>query len=105
MAAGAAAPAPLSQRGSGFGRKDEGSTSTGPAPPRSPWQGLPYCSTNPTWEQWKQGSGCVLCSAPSSALTQLGGLSVVSVGFPTGFGTFESSKALGLNGHTGPAQL
>lgn len=39
MAAGAAAPAPLSQRGSGFGRKDEGSTSTGPAPPRSPGKG------------------------------------------------------------------
>lgn len=39
MAAGAAAPVPLSRRGSSFGRKDEGSTSAGPAPPRSPGKG------------------------------------------------------------------
>lgn len=39
MAAGVVALVPLSRRGSGFGRKDEGSTSTGPAPPRSPGKG------------------------------------------------------------------
>lgn len=39
MAVGAAAPVPLSRRGPGFGRKDEGSTSTGLAPPRSPGKG------------------------------------------------------------------
>lgn len=39
MAAGAVALVPLSWCGSGFGRKDEGSTSTGLAPPRSPGKG------------------------------------------------------------------